>query len=318
MDTTAANNYLQETLPAIVENMPTLLEAAGSLEKAKEQLASVEQDTVLWQGKKINLDVYPSDKDKPVVIFFTGIANYARFYYLFLALLSERGFNVVAVDRPGHGFSDGQRGDCTVEDMRDLMPLVIERVKEKFNDRIGLFGSSLGGITTFYLLPEIEGIKSAICHNWLYPGESADESKWLLNIILKTLNHFVPKMTIPIRKLIDQKKVLELSESKYLTEFYMNIKDDPLYCQGLSLRSVVSYFGGYKPENSYKDIDIPVLGLIPALEKVLPFETSMSWWKMAGLKEENIKIIPDAKHMIFHDKPLESLELVSDWFNKTL
>lgn len=318
MDFDVANDYIQKNMPEIVANMPSLLEAAGGVENAVLMLNSVKQESITWKGKKINLDLYPADKNDPVLIFFTGIANYSRFYFVFLSLLSKKGFNVIGLDRPGHGFSEGKRGDCTVEDMRELMPDVLKYAKNKFNDRIGMFGSSLGGITTFYLLPELEGVKSAICHNWLYPGESADESKWLLNFILKKVNLVAPGITIPIRKLVDSEKVLELTDSEYLTDYYVNIQNDPIYCQGLTLRSVVSYFGGYRPVNSYKDVKIPVLGLIPEREKVLPFETSMKWWTMAGFDKENIKIIPDAKHMIFHDKPLESLDLVDDWFKKTL
>ena len=318
MDRAAMESYLNKTLPAFAEQIPSLLEAAGDMDSARTLLNKVKPDTLNWRGLKINLDVYEADPKDPVILLHGGIANYARFYYLFLALLSERGFNVIGIDRPGHGFSEGLRGDCTVEDLRELMPEIINYAGKRFNDRIGMMGSSLGGITTFYLLPDLKGLKSAICHNWLYPGESADESKWLLNIILRNLNRFVPGMKIPIRKLVEIGKVHELSESSTLVDYYLNIAADPIYCQSLTLRSVVSYFGGYRPESSYEDVDIPVLGLIPELERVLPFETSQAWWKRAGFPADRLRVIEGAKHMIFHDRCALCLDIVSDWFKDTL
>ena len=318
MDQAAMEQYLRDTLPPFVEHIPSLKEALGDASRATDLLEKVRRDFVVWKGLKISLDIYESSPTDPVLIFHGGIGNYSRFYYLFLSLLAEKGFNVIAVDRPGHGFSEGARGDCTVEDVRDFMPLVIDKATELFNDRIGMFGSSLGGITTFYLLPDLKGVRSAICHNWLYPGESADKSKWLLKLILRAMSRFTPNKPIPLRKLVDEKKVKELSDSPYVVNHFMHIDQDPLYCQSLSLRSVVSYFNDYRPNGSYESVNIPVLGLISEYERVLPLQTSKAWWRKAGFSERNLRVIPKAKHMIFHDRAAEVLPIVADWFSKTL
>ncbi len=318
MDRFAAEAHLERVLPLFAQNVPTLHEYIGGEDEARALLKTVRSEEVRWNGLAVNLDIYASDPSDPVVIFHGGMANYARFYYLFLSKLAQKGFNVIAVDRPGHGFSEGERGDCRVEDVKSLMPFVLDFAKETFNDRIGMMGTSLGGITTFYLLPDLEGIRSALCHNWLYPGELADASKAWLSVFLKMLNAVRPMSSVPVRKLMDETKVRELSENPFIVDYFLGINQDPLYCESLTLRSVVSYFGGYRPEKSYRDVNIPVMGLISEKEKVLPLETSIQWWKRAGFSEDALHVFPDAKHMIFHDRLGECVEKVSAWFSETL
>ncbi len=318
MDRAAGEAFVERVLPLFAQNVPGLHEFVGGESEARNLLKTVQCEEIRWNDLAVNLEVYSSKPTDPVVIFHGGMANYARFYYLFLAKLSERGFNVIAVDRPGHGFSEGVRGDCRVEDMKSLLPQVLEFARERFNDRIGMMGTSLGGITTFYLLPDLEGLRSALCHNWLYPGELADPSKALLGRFLKLLNMVRPMSPVPVRKLMDVEKVRELSENPFIVDYFLGINQDPLYCESLSLRSVVSYFGGYRPEKSYHEVDIPVMGLISEKEKVLPLETSKEWWKRAGFPENRLHVIPEAKHMIFHDRIGPCVEMVSQWFAQTL
>ncbi len=310
--------YADKSLPALIKRLPVVCDAAGGQSRIGELYARVKPVSIPFREGSINLDIYESNPSDPVLIFHCGICNYSRFYFVFLAMLSEAGFNIVAIDRPGHGFSDGRRGDCSVEDVKELMPIVIEYATQTYNASIGLFGTSLGGITTFYLLPDLDGIKSAICHNWIYPGELADKGKWLLNAFLRQVNKFKPDLMIPIRKLVDPKKVKDLSSQTDLIAYFENIQNDPIYCQALTLRSVASYFGGYRPTNDYGHVSCPVLGLISEWEKVLPLETSKEWWNQAGFPEDRIKIIPETKHMIFHDAIPLVLPAIVDWFTKTL
>ncbi len=318
MNHTDRQTYADTTLAALMERIPAIAELTGNRARIDELYAAVKPTPLAFRDGRVNLDVYESQPNDPVLIFHTGICNYSRFYFVFLALLAEQGFNVIAVDRPGHGFSDGLRGDCAVEDVKELMPAVIDYAHKTYNDKIGLFGTSLGGITTFYLLPDIEGVKSALCHNWIYPGELADPKKWLLNAVLRQLNKIKPRMAIPVRKLVDPKKVQDLSAQQPLVRYFESIHNDPIYCQSLTLRSVASYFGGYQPLNEYGSVDLPVLGLISEYEKVLPLQTSRQWWARAAIPNSEIKIIEKSKHMIFHDAIPAVLPIVADWFKKTL
>src|SRR5438445_5402333 len=63
----------------------------------------------------------------PTVVFHHGYGAYSALYTPFLVQLAGRGINVVALDRPGHGLSDGRRGDCTVAELAEITRLVIER-----------------------------------------------------------------------------------------------------------------------------------------------------------------------------------------------
>src|SRR5205823_4022796 len=101
------------------------------------------------------------------VIFQHGFAAYAALYLPFLGLLRTEGFNVIALDRPGHGLSEGRRGDCTVRELADLTALLIADVARRCWKRpIVLMGSSAGGILTSCTLPYLEtSVDAAVCHN---------------------------------------------------------------------------------------------------------------------------------------------------------
>ena len=76
------------------------------------------------------------------------------------------------------------------------MLLVMEKVTQRFNDRIGMFGSSLGGMITFYLLPDLEGVHSAPCRNWFYPGDTIDPSRSWLHNFSRFVNLFAPQLSV--------------------------------------------------------------------------------------------------------------------------
>ena len=150
MDTEGRKEYIRKTLRLFVENMPSLRKAVGAPERVDEFLNKMREDSVIWKGLRLHLEIYETSPADPVLIFHGGIGTYVRFYLWFLALLCERGFNIIAVDCPGHGFFQGRPGDCTVEDAADFTPLVMAKARELFHDRIGMMGSSLGGIVSYF------------------------------------------------------------------------------------------------------------------------------------------------------------------------
>ena len=314
----AMEEYLRWSQKRFVEYMPNLMRVVGDPHRIDEFTRSLRFESVTWQGKRLHLEVYDSAPDDPTLVFHGGIGTYVRFYLIFLSLLREQGFNIVAVDRPGHGFSEGKRGDCTVEDVASFVPAVVEKAESMFNDRIGMFGSSLGGITTFYLLPDLRGVRSALCHNWLYPGDNPDPSRNATLALARLIRPIAPRLSLPMGFLLGEQMIQALSESPFMIDYFRRYKEDPLYCHSLTLRSVLSYFGQYRPKGQYSQVKIPVMGLIAQKDGMLPLDFSRAGWEKAALPNGRLEVMPDTHHMLFHDHIDLSLPVVSDWFKRTL
>ncbi|MHA1820590.1 MAG: alpha/beta hydrolase [Promethearchaeota archaeon] len=126
------------------------------------------------------------DPNLPIILFIHGTAVYSRFYAEFLYKLARQGFNVVAMDMPGHGLSSGSRGDFTlmklVSSVRGVISFIMDTFLSKKSPgpennknnnkkvatipKIILLGSSLGGIMAFYTSSiENDRISASICMN---------------------------------------------------------------------------------------------------------------------------------------------------------
>ena len=101
-------------LVRFVEEIPALHTAIGGTSGLVGLLHRVRDEWIIWRDRRLHLEVLDGIEPRGTVVFHHGYGAYARLYLPTLGLLAEEGFNVVALDRPGHGLSDGRRGDCTV------------------------------------------------------------------------------------------------------------------------------------------------------------------------------------------------------------
>lgn len=88
-----------------------------------------------------------------------GLDPYAR--------LAQEGFNVLAVDWPGHGRSGGRRGHLTYRGAMETAATAIAYASGRWEGPVGLFGTALGGVLAFYAALEGDGVEAVACHNVL-------------------------------------------------------------------------------------------------------------------------------------------------------
>lgn len=88
-----------------------------------------------------------------------GLDPYAR--------LAAEGFNVLAVDWPGHGRSGGRRGHLTYRGAMETAATAVGYAAERWDGPVGLFGTALGGVLAFYAALEGDGVGAVACHNVL-------------------------------------------------------------------------------------------------------------------------------------------------------
>src|SRR5436305_2106240 len=100
-----------------VRAIPELTEFTGGPERFGHLLQSRKDTAVAWHGRRIHVEEFGEDASGPTIIFHHGYGAYSSLYAPFLAPLAAPGVKVVAIDRPGHGLSEGRRGDCSVEEL---------------------------------------------------------------------------------------------------------------------------------------------------------------------------------------------------------
>ena len=110
----------------------------------------IREEHVRSRGLRLHLDVYQREDDVPTILFVPGTGSHARCYAEFLFQLHRRGFRLVGIDLQGHGLSEGVRGSFTIEELVENIYDVTTWAVERYGEKVGISGSSLGGILTFY------------------------------------------------------------------------------------------------------------------------------------------------------------------------
>src|SRR5215218_1299302 len=119
---------------------------------------------------RVHLDLYRARDAKATVVLQPGVGSYARFYAPLCRALARAGFNVLGIDRPGHGFSAGERGDCSVGEALTLTGRVIERARSEFGLPVVLLGSNFGGLLTGIAVKAGLRPDLAVAHLFVLPG----------------------------------------------------------------------------------------------------------------------------------------------------
>jgi len=114
----------------------------------------IREEHVRSRGLRLHLDVYQREDDVPTILFVPGTGSHARCYAEFLFQLHRQGFRVVGIDLQGHGLSEGVRGSFTIEELVENIYDVTTWAIERYGEKVGISGSSLGGILTFYASAE--------------------------------------------------------------------------------------------------------------------------------------------------------------------
>lgn len=267
------------------------LAAAG----ARDCDASVQD---VWLGP-LHLDFHRAAGARAVVVLQPGVGSYARFYAPLAQGLAREGCHVLAIDRPGHGYSGGARGDCSIAEALDATARVLAHARESFGLPVVLLGSSMGGLLTGFAL--LAGLRPdlAIAHNFLLPGR-------LVSMRLRA--RFISRWRRRPYPLADLANGFKgISADPALLD-YLSAQADPRAAWTQSVRSVASLFAHNPPRPAAA---LPPLVLFSgAQDRVIPAWATRGFARWAGLRPVETLVLPGAGHMLFHDHLAQSLPLV--------
>jgi alpha-beta hydrolase superfamily lysophospholipase len=278
----------------------------------------IREEHIRSRGLRLHLDVYQREDDVPTILFVPGTGSHARCYAEFLFQLHRQGFRVVGIDLQGHGLSEGVRGSFTIEELVENIYDVTTWAVERYGEKVGIGGSSLGGILTFYAVANDARLKSAVCHNVAVLSEPdclrvTRAPKALRTILpLSRLGaRLLPELRLTIWLYLDLQAITD--EPRILEAFV----DDPLTMQALPLRSIVSQSQA-PPTKPIEEIKTPTMVLHAEGDRIFPLDYCRAIYDRLTCRKR-FELIPGTDHLVFAPPYLDlSLPPVADWFRETL
>ena len=239
------------------------------------------------------------DKNKPSILLMHGSGLTNIVWSLHEQFHSSQGFNVLSVDIPGHGNSEGPALK-SIEEISDWIKALMIKADIK---KIIIIGHSQGGLA---------GIDFAS----RYP-ELTDK------IVLVSASYKMPvnQELIDLAEAGDEKSILLMMKWGYEgskafiggnpVKKIINSARDIREILAVDLNACNNYKNG---ENAIKKINSPTLCIFGDLDKMVPVKVGL---KMAEqIKNSEIKIINDCGHMIIFEKAFEMRKLVKEFIIK--
>jgi len=239
------------------------------------------------------------ENEKPTILLMHGSGLTHIVWSFHEQFYSTQGFNVLSVDLPGHGNSEGPSLK-SIEEISDWIKSLMEKLKIKKITIIGHSQGSLVGIDFAARYPELISRLVLVAGSYRMPvnqdlinyAEAGDEKAVML---MMKWGYEGSRAFIggnPVKKIINS--------SRDIREIL-----------AVDLNACNNYKGG---KESLGKINCPTLCIFGDLDKMVPLEVGN---KMASMiKNSEKKIISNCGHMIIFEKALEMRKIVRDFLNK--
>jgi alpha-beta hydrolase superfamily lysophospholipase len=285
---------------------PRLSGFAGGPDEVRRIFAAIEEVWLEVAGKRVRMDLHHASDPRATIVFQPGSGAYARVYFLMAGFFARRGYNVLAIDRPGHGASEGERGDCTVEEALAVSEAAMREAATRWSLPVVLMGSSMGGLLTVFGL--LNGLRPdlAVAHNFLYPGKLASfrlRARWIRRF--RTKPYSLTSIVHNFERLSSDPAVVD----------YMSKRTDPLATWDLSARSIASLFA-YNAKAP--PAPPPLLVISGANDPAIPAWATRFFTWLSGLRGYDVAMVPNAGHLLFHDHLDVSIPIIADWMDRKL
>lgn len=256
----------------------------------------------LWlehQGLRLHCDLQRSVDPRAAVVFHPGSGSYARFYCGLGQRLAARGLHWIGIDRPGHGWSDGPRGDGSIEQSLALTERVIAHARESFGLPVVLMGSSLGGLLVGFAVIAGQRPDFAIAHNFLIPGRLAS-----MRLRAWAIERW-RRQPCPLHELVHGFGRLSRESA---VQAYLDAADDPQAAWSLTPRLVASLFRRDPPRPTAATA--PLVVISGDADRAIPAWASKWFLRWSGLHDARYVALPGAGHLLFHDHLDAAVDLV--------
>ena len=238
----------------------------------------------------------PFDKKKPLIVFVHGSGLTHIVWSLHEQFYASHGFNVLSVDLPGHGNSDGP-AIKSIEEISDWVAGLINKLGLEKVNFIGHSQGCLIGIDFASKYPNLINKLVLVAGSYMLPvnqdlldlAEAGDDKA--IHLMMKW-GYEGSKAFIggnPVKKIINSTR--EIREILYV-----------------DLSACNNYKAG---KESLDKIECPTLCIFGDLDKMVPLKVGN---KMAEIiKNSQVKVIQNCGHMIIYERAFEMRKLVKEF-----
>jgi acylglycerol lipase len=251
----------------------------------------------------------PGENLKAVIILVHGIGEHIHRYDHWAEMFNKEGIGFAGVDLPGHGRSDGNRGDIkSYALLEEMIDILIKSCRQTFPGcPLYLYGHSLGGgIVLDYLLHRNPKVKGAIVTSPFL--RLAFEPPKIKLILVSVMKNLIPGLIQP-----SGLNVNYISHDKAVVERY---KSDPLVHDKISVRLFAGALSAAKYSFTHaSELKTPVLILHGSDDMLTSPEGSREFAGKTNMAE--LKIWDGGYHEL-HNEPFkeEVFKYIMDWIKK--
>lgn len=251
----------------------------------------------------------PGENTRAVIILVHGLGEHIQRYIHWAELFKKEGIGFLGVDLPGHGQSEGRRGNISSYDLTgEMIGILLKSCNQTFPGcPVYIYGHSLGGgIVLEYLLRNKPRIKGAIITSpWLRLAFEPPRSKVMMASIMKNLT---PGLIQPSRL-----NVNHISHDEAVVEKYSN---DPLVHGKISVSLFASAMSAAKYSLAHaSELNIPTLLIHGSEDMLTSPEGSREFAGKSKMVE--LKIWTGGYHEL-HNEPFkqEVFKYIMDWIER--
>ena len=288
-DPLAARRYLQRILQVDHFLQERRMEQVGSL--------------------PLHLEIHPAEVDSPVVIFLPGIGTYAEMYSEFFYHLNHQGFTVAGMDLRGHGYSGGERGRYTVNEVAADIDEVIKHLRKRFSGPVVLLGSSIGAPLAVAAAERNPEIRAVICHTLFLTELPPDVLHFWGWTWLALMSCFWPNFRVDFRSFVDVDALLRHSPFRHFVDY------DDLLVWDYPLSTLASVYT-HRCQVIARDCGFSALILIGQQDEVLSTNYQYRLARQARHPFE-VQVIP-GRHMLPLDDARTMASSAAEWYRRVL
>jgi len=258
----------------------------------------------------IHCEIYEHSVDAPVMLFLPGIGTYAELYAELLYLISAQGFNVVAIDPPGHGYSGGERGLYTVETVCDSVEQVIDALEQRYSGPFSIFGYSIGALLAVAAAERDSRISAVLSGTLLTTEQPPDFFHYLGWQWTWGSGLLFPHLRLPLSWMIDYDQLLAGHPAGQL------INQDPMLVLDYPFKTLSSLFS-HKSGIMRRSFPFKLAIVQGDQDEVLSLAYTQ---RVIAEAKQSIELIsvPGEGHMLPLTAPPKLAGIVTDWLKNSL
>jgi pimeloyl-ACP methyl ester carboxylesterase len=262
----------------------------------------------------VHLQVHEAAAGAPTCVVSPGLGSHTRLLTPMAWKLAREGLNCVVVDRPGHGLSEGRRGDCPVDCAVDAMELGIAHARSAFGGPVVLGGESMGGILTWYALTREPDVAAAFCFSAIgHPAIHPDLATRMKSPLVRALGRLAPKAPFPVKQVANYDHVALDPR----TRAYFDAEEDGVYCWKVSMRFLASLVR-FEPQLDWSELEIPVLVLMGDADRMVPADFVERVLERSRPPRTTYRRLPGLGHLFIVDHVDRLVAEVAEWVPQAL